>query len=830
MKTNLCLLILILAATLARAQTNDLTSLLQQGLMEEQANRNLDAAIADYQSLAAQFDRNRQVAATAIFRLGECYRMEGRTNEAAVQYQRILSNFTDQSALATMSRENLAGLGVATAEAAKPADNVSPPADEEDQEILRIQQMIQNSPDLINAVRGANTPLAEAASKGWLKVATYLLDHGADVNAGDGIALVNATSAGNRAMVELLLARGADVNAKKSGREGKGQSCLYIAIQNGFPSVLEVLLAAKADVEVQDIGGVTPLLLAAQKGDRQMVSLLLEHQARVNAKDQNDFTPLMGAIVNQHPEIVKMLLAAGADVNAVNQEGKSVLGFAARAHPPAMVKMLLDAKADPNGGTLDTPLLGAAYERDTNPATLLLQAGANPNVNGAVDWRDHSLGFHYDGSSGRGRATPLWLAIDLDQLPMVQLLLKFKADPNDLRADGQPLIFGALDDTNILETLLDAGAKANPPTPSDRDGWKTPLTKAIELKSVSAVEILLKHGANPNQPDAAACRPLDYAAYQMADEKIFNWLLQGGANPNVANPQGQTPLAVVQQWFHQTLAGRFTVPGWSSGIPPEQKAWVEKVAALLRRYGAREKLPDWNAITVARPASGFSKAVFQKQGTNDWNQFTLLQTLQTFYMPETYRSMGLASQIDPHDGHLNFIQIANYRGNIPFPDLAHVTVVRPSHDSTNETRIEVNLLNSTNGIDCGKDVGLQFGDVVEIPEYNHALADQPEGLTAKQADALDHFLTAKVELISQNQKTELSFLTYGGQAGIRAVLSQPEAQKILQSSSDLSRVKVTRHDPQTGKPREWILDCSPSGPGTDFRLRDGDIVEVPTQP
>ena len=54
MKTKLCLLFLALAVTLTRAQTNDLTSLLQQGLMEEQANRNLDAAITDYQALATQ--------------------------------------------------------------------------------------------------------------------------------------------------------------------------------------------------------------------------------------------------------------------------------------------------------------------------------------------------------------------------------------------------------------------------------------------------------------------------------------------------------------------------------------------------------------------------------------------------------------------------------------------------------------------------------------------------------------------------------------------------------------------------------------------------------
>ena len=49
MKTKFFMGIFLLAAAAGAAQTNDLTALLQQGLFEEQANRNLDAAIASYQ-------------------------------------------------------------------------------------------------------------------------------------------------------------------------------------------------------------------------------------------------------------------------------------------------------------------------------------------------------------------------------------------------------------------------------------------------------------------------------------------------------------------------------------------------------------------------------------------------------------------------------------------------------------------------------------------------------------------------------------------------------------------------------------------------------------
>ena len=114
MKTNLLISgILLSAVTFVSAATNDLTTAIQRGLFEEEANQNLGAAIQAYQSVANQFDKDRKLAATAIFRLGECYRKQGNTNDAATQYERILREFSDQPTLVTLSRQNLAALGSA---------------------------------------------------------------------------------------------------------------------------------------------------------------------------------------------------------------------------------------------------------------------------------------------------------------------------------------------------------------------------------------------------------------------------------------------------------------------------------------------------------------------------------------------------------------------------------------------------------------------------------------------------------------------------------------------------------------------------------------------
>src|SRR6266566_6960129 len=113
--------ILLLFPQATLAATNGPSSDLQKGLFEEEANHNFPGAIQAYQSVITQLDEDRKLAATAIFRLGEVYRKQGKTNEALAQYQRVVRDFSDQSTLVSLSRQNLVGLGSAvTPTAAQP--------------------------------------------------------------------------------------------------------------------------------------------------------------------------------------------------------------------------------------------------------------------------------------------------------------------------------------------------------------------------------------------------------------------------------------------------------------------------------------------------------------------------------------------------------------------------------------------------------------------------------------------------------------------------------------------------------------------------------------
>ena len=119
MKTpTLVLLLMFLLATTTRA-ADDLTAALQQALFHEEADHDLAAAIKAYQLVVAGADAQRKLAGTSVFRLGECYRKLGQTNDAIAQYHRILNDFTDQTNLVTLSRQSLVGLGVSNASGAR---------------------------------------------------------------------------------------------------------------------------------------------------------------------------------------------------------------------------------------------------------------------------------------------------------------------------------------------------------------------------------------------------------------------------------------------------------------------------------------------------------------------------------------------------------------------------------------------------------------------------------------------------------------------------------------------------------------------------------------
>lgn len=93
---------------------------------------------------------------------------------------------------------------------------------------------------------------------------------------------------------------------------------------NDYIRLLDVLLSAGVPVDSPDITGMTALHHAAnQTGTGDLIKVLLKHKADVNLQDRFGASPLLIAIREHIVDAIPMLLDAGADLDVTDGEGSS---------------------------------------------------------------------------------------------------------------------------------------------------------------------------------------------------------------------------------------------------------------------------------------------------------------------------------------------------------------------------------------------------------------------------------------------------------------------------------------------------------------------------
>ena len=123
-------------------------------------------------------------------------------------------------------------------------------------------------------------------------------------------ALMRAAARGHNEIVDLLLAAGADVNL----RHKHGYTALHLATSSGHLQAVVALLTRGAEVNVARHSGVTALWEAAYHGHREIVDVLVAHGADVNVQVKlTGPTALWAAATNGYREIVNILLEHGAE-------------------------------------------------------------------------------------------------------------------------------------------------------------------------------------------------------------------------------------------------------------------------------------------------------------------------------------------------------------------------------------------------------------------------------------------------------------------------------------------------------------------------------------
>ena len=107
-----------------------------------------------------------------------------------------------------------------------------------------------------------------------------------------------------------------------------GRTALHIVTADRDGPWLSYLISQRANVNIADNQGVTPLMLAVQIGYVEGVEALLAARARVDVANASGETPLMFAVHSRNTDVMRVLLQAGADPERRDNSGRSARDYA----------------------------------------------------------------------------------------------------------------------------------------------------------------------------------------------------------------------------------------------------------------------------------------------------------------------------------------------------------------------------------------------------------------------------------------------------------------------------------------------------------------------
>jgi len=218
------------------------------------------------------------------------------------------------------------------------------------------------------------TPLHFAARDGSVRCISMLLNAGSAIDAVESerkTALHWAAYNDNAKAVKRLVDGGASVNSTTAWI----MSPLHAAACNNCCKAAAALLDANADIN--DNAGIDPticretaLMMAAKIGHQSMVALLIAKGASLDVLNWSQETALSIAVANGHDEIIQMLLNAHANTDAA-------LHVAVRCDSQTKVDMMLVNNANINDSHKRYPHNTVLHVvKSKEMANLLLQAGA----------------------------------------------------------------------------------------------------------------------------------------------------------------------------------------------------------------------------------------------------------------------------------------------------------------------------------------------------------------------------------------------------------------------------------------------------------------------
>ncbi|EAA0562730.1 ankyrin repeat domain-containing protein [Salmonella enterica subsp. enterica serovar Lexington] len=123
---------------------------------------------------------------------------------------------------------------------------------------------------------------------------------------------------------------------------------LWNAARTGDSGIIESVISAGYDLNVQDERGYTAVILAAYNGHQTTMEKLLDGGADPCLRDRRGNTALMGAIFKGEIKIARRLIVAKCNPDTRNNAGQSAAMYAALFQRHALLEELRARGADMN--------------------------------------------------------------------------------------------------------------------------------------------------------------------------------------------------------------------------------------------------------------------------------------------------------------------------------------------------------------------------------------------------------------------------------------------------------------------------------------------------
>ena len=271
-------------------------------------------------------------------------------------------------------------------------------------------------------------------------------------------------------------------------------------------AAVKALLKSGADVNAAQGDGMTALHWAAMNGDTAMVQMLLSAGANIRATTRlGAITPLHMASQGGHAQVVAALIAAGADSNSATSTGASALMYAARSGSADTVTKLVETGADINArekGFGQTALMIAAGLDRSDVVKVLLQRGADWKIASSIADLKALTQVGDDGTGRPQQAPQQQRGPDVPGVTRGYRYNELIGTQGGLTA----LHFAARQGSMAsAHALVDAGADVNIPSPGDH---ASPLLTALINGHFDLAGYLIEKGADPNLASDAGVAPL----------------------------------------------------------------------------------------------------------------------------------------------------------------------------------------------------------------------------------------------------------------------------------------------------------------------------------